>query len=231
MALTQALDLAELQKVLTSDQGEAATALAVLPPTGCAYDAVTGNVPANDLDAAKAALDAAGWIVGADGVRAKDGTPLSLSFQYANALGAGGTAAAELATSGVEGARRPGRRQAAGRHHPDGHPVQRRPVGHRVDPGERSRAPTSSSASSPAPAAPDGANFASIDNADYTAAVATAMAMTGTEGCDTWKDAEAALYQAADVIPFANSVVPTFGKNAEFKLIGSIEPTSIRMLG
>ena len=46
------------------------------------------------------------------------------------------------------------------------------------------------------------------------------MAMTGTEGCDTWKDAEAALYQAADVIPFANSVVPIFGKNAEFKLIG-----------
>ena len=57
------------------------------------------------------------------------------------------------------------------------------------------------------------------------------MAMPGTEGCDTWKDAEAALYQSADVIPFANSVVPVFGKDAEFKLIGSIEPMSIRMVG
>ncbi len=55
--------------------------------------------------------------------------------------------------------------------------------------------------------------------------------MTGTEGCDTWKAAEAALYKAADVVPFANSVVPTFGKNAEFQIVGNIEPTSIRMLG
>ena len=81
------------------------------------------------------------------------------------------------------------------------------------------------------PAVPDGANFASIDNADYSAAVGSAMAMNGTDGCDTWKDAEAALYQAADVVPFANSIVPMFGKDAEFKLIGSIEPMSIRMVG
>ena len=30
---------------------------------------------------------------------------------------------------------------------------------------------------------------------------------------------------------FANSVVPMFGKDAEFDVIGSIEPMSIRMLG
>ena len=54
--------------------------------------------------------------------------------------------------------------------------------------------------------------------------------MPGTEGCDTWKEAEAALYQAADVVPFANSVVPMFGKDAEFEMIGRSSPTSIRML-
>ncbi len=230
LALTQALDLAELQKVLTSNAGEDATALAVLPPVSCAYDAVTGNVPGTDLDAAKAALDEAGWVLGADGVRAKDGTPLSLSFQYANALGAGGTAAAELATAawqelGVQvDAKQQDDTTLAGTLFGGG-------------PWDIAWIPVN--VSSPdqlvgflsGPAVPNGANFASIDNADYSAAVTSAMGMTGTEGCDTWKAAEAALYQAADVIPFANSVVPTFGKNAEFALIGSIEPTSNPMLG
>jgi peptide/nickel transport system substrate-binding protein len=229
-ALTQALDLAQLQKVLTSDQGEAATALAVLPPTGCSYDAVKGNVPENDMDAAKAALDGAGWVAGSDGVRAKDGQTLSLSFLYANALGAGGTAAAELATAAWKelGVQVDAKQQddttltgtlfSAGRWDITWIPVN---VSN----------PDQVMGFLAGPAVPNGANFASIDNADYTAAATSAMAMPGTEGCDTWKSAEAALYQAADVIPFANSVVPTFGKNAEFQVIGNIEPMSIRMLG
>ena len=81
------------------------------------YDAVSGNVPANDLDAAKAALDEAGWVAGADGMRAKDGTPLSLTLPLRQRArrrrhGRGGAR-----HRGVEGTRRPGRRQAAGRHH------------------------------------------------------------------------------------------------------------------
>lgn len=230
MALTQALDLAQLQKVITSDQGEAATALAVLPPTGCSYDAVKGNVPATDLDAAKSALDDAGWVAGADGIRVKDGKPLAVSFQYANALGAAGSAAAELATSawkdlGVQvDAKQQDDTTLAGTLFSGG-------------PWDIAWIPVN--VSSPdqlvgflsGAAAPAGANFASIDNADYTADVAKAMGMTGTDGCDTWKAAEVALYQAADVVPFANSIVPTFGKNAEFTIVGNIEPTSVRMLG
>ncbi|GAA1966295.1 ABC transporter substrate-binding protein [Microbacterium deminutum] len=230
LALTQALDLAQLQKVITSDKGEAATALAVLPPSGCTYDAVKGSVPATDLNGAKAALDDAGWVAGADGIRAKDGKPLAVSFQYANALGAAGAAAAELATNawkelGVQvDAKQQDDTTLAGTLFSGG-------------PWDIAWIPVN--VSSPdqlvgflsGAAAPNGANFASIDNADYSAAVTSAMGMTGTEGCDTWKSAEAALYQAADVVPFANSVVPTFGKNAEFSVLGNIEPMSIRMLG
>ena len=231
VALTQALDLDELQKVLTSNQGEAATALAILAPASCVYDAVSGNVPSADLEAAKATLDAAGWVAGADGVRAKDGAPLSLTLLYANALGAGGTAAAELATAawkelGV---------QVEATQQDDTAMTNTLFSG---GPWDLAWIPVNVSGpdqlvgflSGPA-AADGGANFASIDNADYSAAVAEAMALPGTEGCDTWMDAEAALYQAADVIPFANSIVPMFGKDAEFQLIGSIEPMSIRMLG
>lgn len=230
MALTQALDLEELQKVLTSGAGKAATALAVIPPTGCAYDAVTGNVPATDVDAAKAALDGAGWTEGSDGIREKDGKKLSLTFIVANTLGAGGTAASELAVAawkeiGVEA------------------------VSKTMDSATLSEVIFSTGAwdigwiplnvSNPdqvvgfvsGPVAPAGANFSGIANEDYDAKMTEAMGMNGVDGCPTWAEAETALYTVADVVPFANNVVPTFGKNAEFEIVGQIEPMSIRMLG
>ena len=36
--------------------------------------------------------------------------------------------------------------------------------------------------------------------------------------------------KAADVIPFANQVVKTFGYHAHFAVVGALVPTSIRML-
>ena len=44
--------------------------------------------------------------------------------------------------------------------------------------------------------------------------------MAGTDGCDTWLDAESALFAAADIVPFANNVVKTFGNGAEFEYPG-----------
>lgn len=229
MALTQALDLAQLQKVLTSDAGEAATRLTVLPPSTCDYDAVAGNVPATDVDAANKALDAAGWVVGSDGTREKDGVKLELTFLYANTLGTGGTSAAELASSqwaaiGVKAT-----------------PTQNDSTaltGAIFGTGAWDIAWVPLNVSNPdqvvgfvsGPASPDGTNFAGIQNADYEAGVAEAMTMVGTEGCDTWKQAEAALFQAADVVPFANNVVKTYATGAEFVMIDQIVPTSIRML-
>ena len=57
-----------------------------------------------------------------------------------------------------------------------------------------------------------------------------ASAMNGTEGCPTWLDAESQLVAAADVIPFANNAVKTFGNGAEFEYPGQFVPTSLRML-
>jgi peptide/nickel transport system substrate-binding protein len=80
------------------------------------------------------------------------------------------------------------------------------------------------------PAAPDGNNFAHIENADYDAKVAEAMTKNGAEGCDQWLDAEAALYRDADVIPFANQDLAYFGSGATFEIVDVLQPTSIRML-
>ena len=56
-----------------------------------------------------------------------------------------------------------------------------------------------------------GANFAAVANADYDAGVQAASAMLGTEGCPTWLEAESSWWPRADVVPFANTVVQTFG--------------------
>jgi peptide/nickel transport system substrate-binding protein len=84
--------------------------------------------------------------------------------------------------------------------------------------------------SGPAPA-DGGGNFASIANADYEAGTQAAAALPGTEGCPTWLEAESHLVAAADVVPFANSLVKTFGNGAEFAISGSLIPTSIRLTG
>ncbi|MEQ6900833.1 ABC transporter substrate-binding protein [Nocardioides sp. YIM 152588] len=230
-ALTQALDLDELQKVITSGKGGPATQLAVVAPAGCTGSSVEGSVAATDADAAAAALDEAGWTEGADGVRAKDGEKLSLAFVYDASLGTGGSAAAELAVAawteiGIDvTATQLDQTAIAGAMFGTGDwDIAWEPV--------NINTPDQIVAFLSGPGlAEGGTNFAGIDNADYAAGVETAMAANGAEGCDEWLAAEGALFEANDVIPFANNLLPFFGKGAEFDVVGNVVPTSIRMLG
>ncbi|MFC4588417.1 ABC transporter substrate-binding protein [Sphaerisporangium corydalis] len=230
MALTQALDLKQLQVALTSGKGAAATQLAVLEPTGCVGDAVTGHVPSFDAAAAGAALDAAGWAKGSDGVRAKGGKRLSVSLIYGNTLGSGGSAAAELALAAWK---------AVGI---DAKVTQLNPTqvsAALFSTGDWDIAWVPLNVSTPdqlipflsGTTAPKGTNFAAIENADYLTLATKAMSAKGADGCADWFAAEQALYKAADVVPFANNVIPTFLKGAKLSIVGSIVPTSIRMLG
>jgi peptide/nickel transport system substrate-binding protein len=230
MALTQALDLKQLQVALTSGKGAPPTQLAALEPLGCAGDAVTGHVPSFDVAAAGAALDAAGWTKGPDGIRAKDGKKLSLTFIYPNSLGPGGGAAAELAVAAWK---------AAGIEVAAKQQTQTEASGAVFGTGAWDIVWMPLNVSTPdqvmpfvsGTTAPKGTNFASIDNAGYLASATKAMRANGAEGCKDWFAAEQALYKAADVVPFANNVVPTFVKGAKLSIVGSIVPTSIRMLG
>lgn len=230
MALTRAVDFNQLQAAITSGKGAPATQLAVLEPTGCTGDAVTGSVPSFDAAAAGAALDAAGWVKGADGVRAKGGERLTVTLLYDGALGSAGSGAAELAVAAWK---------AVGVEAKAVQQNQTQLTGAVFGTGAWDVAWVPLNVSTPdqvmpfvsGPAAPKGTNFAAIDNADYLAAATRAMAATGNEGCADWFAAEQALYKAADLVPFANNVVPTFLKGAELSVVGSIVPTSIRMLG
>ncbi|WP_121257647.1 ABC transporter substrate-binding protein [Nocardioides ferulae] len=229
MALTQALDLAELQQVITAEQGGPATVLAVNEPVSCPGDSVSGALPPHDPDAAAQLLDDAGWTRDGDGVRTKDGRPLEVVFLYQNNLGSSGDAAAELTVQqwrevGVDATARAQNEGTL--------------TGTIFGAGDWDVAWVSLNVNSPdqlvpflsGPAAPDGTNFSAIDDPAYEAAVQEAMALPGTEGCDAWLEAEAGLIANADIVPFANSMVRTFGAKAQFETPGQLVPTSIRMM-
>ncbi len=229
MALTQAVDLDELAKVITAGDGGPAQVLATNEPIACPGDSVSGSLPAHDPDAAGALLDEAGWTVGGDGVRTKDGEPLSLTFLYQNNLGAAGDAAAELAVEqwkeiGVEVTAKSQNETTL--------------TGTLFGAGDWDVSWVSLNVNSPdqlvpflsGPAAPDGTNFAAIANPDYEAAVDAAAGTNGTEGCTDWLAAESGLIADADIVPFANNIVRTFGNGAEFETPGQLVPLSIRML-
>ena len=229
-ALTQALDFGQVTKVLTSGNGTVGTTFAVLPPVACPGNSVAAALPEPGLEPAKQTLEAAGWRAGPDGVRAKNGKPLALTFVYNTGTGASGSAAAELAASTWK------------------------QLGVKVDlkgqddtglintvysTGNWDITWLALNVSSPdqlvpfmsGPVPPDGNNFARIDNPAYAAGAAKASKLQGTQGCPDWLGAESNLVRSADVVPFANQQVTTFGAKVRFET-GSVAvvPTSIRML-
>lgn len=231
-ALTQALDLAQLGKVITSGTGKPATGL-VAPGMGpCTEDTVTGNLPAHDLAAAKSALDAAGWKAGTGGIRAKDGAKLSLVFYYPTSLGPTLQSGAELLQKawsdlGVDVSLKA---------------VSTAEIGTVILAGQgtwhAALIPLTVSLPSQlvpflsGPTPPNGNNFAGIKNPAYTAGVQKASSVAGADGCPDWAAAEKALVTAQDIVPFVDSTVPAFGKGVTFELSqGGVAPGSLRMLG
>lgn len=228
-ALTAALDLPKVGKVLTSGSGKPATGLVVSPSPACSGDTVTGNLPAHDISAAKAALDAAGWHSGADGMRTKDGKQLSLTVVYATQLGSTATASAELAQqmwkeAGVEvklkAVDSPGLSEVL--FQSGSWDVSMAPFGFTLP---SQNVPFVSGA-----VPSKGTNFGHIKNATYEAHAHAAAAKSGKASCPEWLAAEKELIKHVDIVPYYNSNNPIFGKAARFGLseVG-ILPSTIRM--
>ena len=228
-ALTKALDLDQLQKVVTSGKGSKATTLAANAPVACPGDSVSSALPARDVKAAGALLDQAGWARGSDGMRTKAGKPLKATFLYQNNLGSGGNAAAELTVKqwkaiGVDATAKSQNETTL--------------TGTLFGAGDWDVAWVSVNVNSPdqlvpflsGPAAPKGTNFAAIADPAYEKAEAAATAIPGAEGCKAWLAAESELIAKAAIVPFANANVRTFGKAAQFETPGQLIPTSVRML-
>lgn len=231
-ALTQALDLEQLRAAMTGGTGKPATGLVAPGLTPCEPNEVASKLPAFDVEKAKSALDAAGWRAGPDGIRAKDGRKLSMTFYYVTELGPTMQATAELVQRfwqavGVEvstkGAAQPEINQVV---------VAGQGSWDAVVLPLNTGLPSDLVPFFSGPTPPDGTNFAGIQNTDYATAVREASAIAGTAGCAKWNSAEQALIEHVDIVPFANSNRPVFGNGAIFELSqGSVAPGSIRMLG
>jgi peptide/nickel transport system substrate-binding protein len=230
-ALVQALDLDQLTKVVTGGTGARSQGMITVAPKACSGDTVQGNLPGHDLAAAKSTLDSAGWAAGSGGTRAKNGKPLKLTVLYGTQLGPTMVAAAELvqqtwrdlgAEVTLKGVDSPGLNQAL--FGTGAWDVSMGPLGL---PLPNQLAPFVSG-----PVPPQGTNFGHIHNGEYEGLMKQANGMAGAAGCPTWNSAESALIRNLDAVPFADSVIPTFGKNAQFELReGAIVPSSIRMYG
>lgn len=215
-ALVQGADLDELAQVVTSGNGKRATGL-VPPGMGpCDGDIASGALPAHDAGAAKQVLGSA---------------KPKITLFYPTTIGPTMQAGAELLQKvwgelGVDVTLKGGTDAEMGQL-----------VGGQLQ-WDAAIVPLNVSLPSQTvpfvsgPAAPGGTNFAAIDNEDYTAKAGSAAKIAGSEGCDAWAEAEKALFERADVVPFANANRPVFGKGAEFELSqGSVTPSSIRMVG
>lgn len=228
-ALVQALDLGQIGKVLTSGAGVPVKGLVTGEPLACPGDSVGGKLPGFDAAAAKTALDAAGWRPGADGVRVKDGKRLALTAIYGTQIGPTMAPAAELVQQSLKGI---------------GADVTLKGVDSpglsRVlfDTGDwdLSLGPLGLTLPSQlvpfvsGPQPPQGTNFAHIRNAQYDSLAGQAASAAGDAGCPSWLAAESALFAQLDVVPFANTVVPTFGTDTRFTMNqGAIQPSTIRM--
>lgn len=231
-ALTQALDLGQLTQVLTSGTGKPATGLVAPGYTPCDPNTIGSKLPTFNVDAAKSALDSAGWKPGADGVRTKDGMKLSVTLYYTTELGTTMQATAELmqkfwSAVGVEVTGKGARQAEIGKNIVGGQGSWEAAIIPLNGTLPSQLVPFFSGATPP-----KGTNFAGVGNPKYTAAVEAALAIAGTSGCGKWGEAEQALVENVDVVPFADANRPVFGKGATFELTeGNVAPSSIRMLG
>lgn len=222
-ALVMALDRAEIATVATGGNGEPMKAQAIVEPAGCQYDAAAPSVPEKDVAGAKELLAASGVDTSAPltMLSTTGNTDVAAAVelmieQWESELGVTvtSTAVADTAfTSALFGS--------------DSWDIAWAPL-NVYNPAQ---ATGFFSGGSPLDTEAPGSNFSSIANEDYAALAATAGTTPGKEGCDTWDQAEQALYSAADLYPVSQTPVPFFVQGAEVTTVGgTIDPTSIRVL-
>ncbi len=229
-ALTMALNLGDIGKVFSGGDGVAPTQLITQAPVPCKANTVQGNVPAFDVNGAKALLDQAGWLVGPGGVRTKNGKKLSLTLLYSTEGGSGVPSAAELAQQelkavgvdvnlvGKADSQVTGILFGSGSSSWD---ITWEGIG--VN-NQDQLVPVFDGA-----VPPNGENYADVHNQQYEKLV-NAARRAGSAGCPIWDKSEVALLHDADFIPFVYTPTPTWGNHVRFALLGlSIIPTSIRI--
>ena len=229
-ALSIAIDRDEVGTVIADGEGLESESLVTKNPLLCVADGPKWELPETDTERAGELLDEAGWTLGSDGKRTKDGEPLTIKFVY-NAPTSTHAASAELVKETWDA------------------------LGVTTELSANDAAAWSEQLYSTADwdtgwvqiapggpvvlsiffdgATPDegGLNFMWVDNPEYSALVAEASSASPEEACGIWQDAEDELIERFDVFPVVDNILPTYQSGATFDLPNFIQPTSIRMLG
>jgi peptide/nickel transport system substrate-binding protein len=229
-ALMGALDLQELMSVQTAGNGALATGLAETLPKACPGDTVGAVLTAGaDVEAAGQLLDEAGWVMGTDGVREKDGAPLTIRALYVTSI-ENSALSMELAMAAWQELGVDVQLQGVDQ-------AQFNTIAFETRAWDVFLAALNLDVPSLAvpfvsgPQPPDGVNFSAVANPEYDALAAEASALTGEEACEVWNAAEAELYAQMNILPVAASTLPIFGNGAEFDYgrIGFVA-TSLRLV-
>lgn len=231
IAIVHALDLDALTNVMTSGRGYRAERLAMMTPNPCQYDAATPNLPAYDPELAASMLDAAGWTMGPDGIRERDGEPLSLRFIYSESSETTAPTMElvkqQLAAVGVDVVLDGSDTSAH---------LDRLYSGNFT--GEFDAANQNVNINIPSilapwnsgPVPPNGRNATNVQNEEYDRLRAEALAIAGADSCDTWEASEAALFAAADSVPFAARDNIVYGNGVATTLPNVISGASVTLV-
>jgi len=229
-ALTTALNRGDVGAVLADGKALDAVSLVTKTPLLCVVDPPEWSLPDTDLEKAGELLDQAGWKLGSDGLRTKDGEPLTVKFIY-DAPTAAHAPAAELVKETWD---KLGVTTQLSANDAAAWSDQLFTT-FDWDTGWVRLAPNSPVQLSTffgATPVDGGLNFMFVDNPDYNANADKARAASSSdEACGYWRDAETALIERTDVFPLADNIIPTYMNGAVFEAPAYVMPTTIRMLG
>ncbi len=228
-ALITALNRDALMKVSAGGTGSPSAGLVTIEPRPCGTDTVTGHLPDYDVAKAKQILDAAGWVPGADGIRAKDGAKLALTFIYPQQGGDALAAGAELLAQMWKELGVDTKLQVIS-------PTQLNEVAFGTGAWDAGWIQIGISLPSQlppflsGPVPPNGTNFAHLANATYDQDSKKALATGDVKAaCALWDSAETALFTAFDVTPMFDANTSAYMNGATMNVVGGeFDATSIR---
>jgi peptide/nickel transport system substrate-binding protein len=227
-AIAAGLDRDAVGKVSTSGRGTPMATLVNSFSNVCVAADASGEVIPFDADAASAALEEAGWVEGADGVRTKDGQQLSLILLYPGSADEAAVSGIELmqqqlAEIGVAATPTPSQAYTDVIFQGGDWDLVWAPISTTL--------PSTWQGILSGEFPPNGGNWTYNTNQEFFDLAAEAQALAGEESCDAWEAAQGSLIADAEVMPFWEATETVYGNGVSFALNsnGLVIPTSLRL--
>lgn len=213
LSIASAIEREDVAQIATSNRGTVKNNLTSSLSSVCIGADSEAAVPVHDVDRAAELLDGAGWNEEVNGIRAKEGEPLSLNVVFPADEGPGVNAAIELlqqqlAEVGIEAVPSPASSYTD--------------VIFQGGDWDLVWAPISASLPSvwfgilSGAFPPEGGNWTYNTNQEYFDLAAEASSHAGEDSCDYWMAAQDSLFSNLEVLPISESTSTFYGESVEF---------------